>query len=412
MGIATVAFFSYSRHDSEFVLKLARDLRVAGSAVWLDQLDIPPGERWDSTIEKALATSSNLLVILSPESVDSTNVMDEVSFALEEKKRVIPVLYRDCKIPFRLRRLQYIDLRVDYEKGLAELVPMLKSQDPPAVDENLAGKQPSQDLSSQESAEAARQAARKAEAEAREREKERMARETAEAERLAREKAEQERIASQRVEAEQQAAKHARGVAPTSAAPGSPNRKYLIAASAGLVAVVVLVMALRGKFSTSSPTLTHLTEPISPSPSPDAVPAKTTSQTGNPTSTTQPSQPDTTEWVRQFLIAWQGPDVNRLRPFYDDIVSPYFGMPSATWSVIEDDKVKYFDRFPTIHYVLLGQPVVTPLPRGGDLLEADMEYSEVRRDGQTLNGKTHLSLNLRSVDGQWKITGIRERNVR
>src|SRR6266852_3699466 len=31
-----LAFFSYSRQDSEFALKLAKDLRAAGAAVWLD----------------------------------------------------------------------------------------------------------------------------------------------------------------------------------------------------------------------------------------------------------------------------------------------------------------------------------------------------------------------------------------
>src|ERR1700683_5123953 len=49
---AMLAFFSYSRHDSEFALKLAKDLRQHGAAVWLDQLDINPGERWDSTVEQ------------------------------------------------------------------------------------------------------------------------------------------------------------------------------------------------------------------------------------------------------------------------------------------------------------------------------------------------------------------------
>ena len=36
-------FFSYSRTDSEFVLKLAKDLRKAGANIWLDQLDIKAG---------------------------------------------------------------------------------------------------------------------------------------------------------------------------------------------------------------------------------------------------------------------------------------------------------------------------------------------------------------------------------
>jgi tetratricopeptide (TPR) repeat protein len=122
---APTAFFSYSREDSDFALKLAGDLKEAGASVWLDQLDIHPGDRWDRTVEDALTNCPRMLVILSPVSVSSTNVMDEVSFALEEKKTVIPVMYRDCTVPFRLRRVQHVDFRQDYARGLQELLKIL-----------------------------------------------------------------------------------------------------------------------------------------------------------------------------------------------------------------------------------------------------------------------------------------------
>jgi WD40 repeat protein len=118
----STTFFSYSREDSEFVLRLAQDLRQEGANVWLDQLDIGPGQRWDSAVEEALRGSPRQVAILSPAAVSSVNVMDEVSFALEEKKQIIPVLYRDCQIPLRLRRLQHIDFRTDYDRGLRELL--------------------------------------------------------------------------------------------------------------------------------------------------------------------------------------------------------------------------------------------------------------------------------------------------
>ena len=35
---------------------------------------------------------------------------------------IIPVLYSECQIPFRLRRLQYTDFRNDYEFGVAQLL--------------------------------------------------------------------------------------------------------------------------------------------------------------------------------------------------------------------------------------------------------------------------------------------------
>ncbi len=119
---AQAAFFSYSRDDSEFALRLAADLKAAGANVWLDQLDIAPGQRWARTVQDALNNCPRLLVILSPSSVSSTNVEDEVAFALEEHKTVIPVFYRDCKVPFQLRPFQYVDFRTDYDRGLRTLL--------------------------------------------------------------------------------------------------------------------------------------------------------------------------------------------------------------------------------------------------------------------------------------------------
>jgi hypothetical protein len=118
-------FFSYSRTDSVFVLKLAKDLREAGVQIWLDKLDIKPGSHWDSSIEAALNACQRMILVLSPSSVESTNVMDEVSFALENNKTIIPVLLSECKLPFRLKRLQWIDFTGDYNTGLQQLLDSL-----------------------------------------------------------------------------------------------------------------------------------------------------------------------------------------------------------------------------------------------------------------------------------------------
>ena len=121
-------FFSYSRHDKDFVLRLAKDLRSVGVNLWIDQLDIAPGDRWDRGVEEALAAAPAVLVVLSPDSGDLQNVMDEVSLALDEKKRIVPILIRQCNVPFRLRRLQYVDFTAGYDAGLAALVGALNSQ--------------------------------------------------------------------------------------------------------------------------------------------------------------------------------------------------------------------------------------------------------------------------------------------
>ncbi|WP_263350298.1 toll/interleukin-1 receptor domain-containing protein [Acidicapsa acidisoli] len=121
----SIAFISYSRDDSEFALRLAWDLKSAGARVWLDQLDIQPGQRWARAVQEAMTDAPLLLVILSPSSVSSINVEDEVAFALEEHKTVIPIFFQDCKVPFRLRPFQHADFRSDYGRGLKSLLASL-----------------------------------------------------------------------------------------------------------------------------------------------------------------------------------------------------------------------------------------------------------------------------------------------
>ena len=117
----STAFVSYSREDLEFALRLAKDLKAKGAKVWMDKLDIRPGQRWEAEVETALDGCLRMLVILSPASIASKNVLAEAGFAIDEGKEVIPVLYRDCKVPFRLRPLQYADFRSGYGSGLDEL---------------------------------------------------------------------------------------------------------------------------------------------------------------------------------------------------------------------------------------------------------------------------------------------------
>jgi TIR domain-containing protein len=90
---------------------------------------MPPGRQRDREIERALTMCKEMLVILSPVAVDSIKVMDEVAFALDEGKTVIPVLHAECRLPFRLRRLQYIDVRSDYEQGLQALLVTLAQEE-------------------------------------------------------------------------------------------------------------------------------------------------------------------------------------------------------------------------------------------------------------------------------------------
>src|SRR5215472_12424472 len=88
----------------------------------MDKLDIRLGQRWEFEVESALNGCSRMLVIVSPASVVSKNVLAEAAYAIDEGKEVIPVLIMECKIPFRLRPFQYADLSTDYNSGLDELL--------------------------------------------------------------------------------------------------------------------------------------------------------------------------------------------------------------------------------------------------------------------------------------------------
>ena len=126
-GIAEqpVAFVSYSRTDGEFVSKLAADLKKAGAKIWMDKLDLRPGQDWDQEIEGALERCARVLVILSPASVDSRNVRAEINEALDTGKQIVPVIYRQCKIPFRLKPFQCADFSGQYEPALEQLLDTL-----------------------------------------------------------------------------------------------------------------------------------------------------------------------------------------------------------------------------------------------------------------------------------------------
>ena len=88
-------FICYARQDKAFAHKLAKDLRRNGVSIWMDVLDIPAGVRWDRAVEKALRKAERLLVILSPEAVESENVQDELALAFDRKKPIVPVRFRE-----------------------------------------------------------------------------------------------------------------------------------------------------------------------------------------------------------------------------------------------------------------------------------------------------------------------------
>lgn len=121
----TSAFVSYSRRDDEIASRLHSDLEANGITIWRDRQDITGGQFWDNRIEQALsdATIPNVLVLVSPDSMQSEMVRNEIEFAIQWRKNIIPVVVRDIQYrSLRLIRRNEIDLRNRYDDGLQELL--------------------------------------------------------------------------------------------------------------------------------------------------------------------------------------------------------------------------------------------------------------------------------------------------
>ena len=118
----TTYFLSYARADSAIALRFANDLKAAGVSVWVDQYDILPSQHWDRAVETAVRGCRGLLIILSPRSVASSNVADEVSVAIDDGKEIVPVMIEACTLPLRMTRMHFIDATKDYDAALRRVL--------------------------------------------------------------------------------------------------------------------------------------------------------------------------------------------------------------------------------------------------------------------------------------------------
>ncbi len=115
-------FISYSRADSDYVSRLVDAFRSKGFDVWFDK-NIRSGNEWDNTIEREIKNADAMVLILSNTSVQSDNVKDEMSYAMQLSKNVIPIKIEECDVPMRLARKQFIDFtQVGFDQGVNRLV--------------------------------------------------------------------------------------------------------------------------------------------------------------------------------------------------------------------------------------------------------------------------------------------------
>lgn len=120
-------FISHSSKDKQFARWLSVDLANLGHKPWLDEWQIKVGQSIPSRISEGLQESDVVVVVLSPNSVESgwverewqAKYWDEVS---EKRIMVIPAMLQDCVIPMLLKTKKYADFRKDHSSGVGELL--------------------------------------------------------------------------------------------------------------------------------------------------------------------------------------------------------------------------------------------------------------------------------------------------
>ncbi len=84
-------FISYSSKDRARAEQLIELLASAGLSVWIDKSGIDVATSWSSEIVDAINGCKAFVVLLSPNSMESVNVIKEVSLASEKRKKIVPL---------------------------------------------------------------------------------------------------------------------------------------------------------------------------------------------------------------------------------------------------------------------------------------------------------------------------------
>ena len=106
-------FISYSRKNSDFALLLSKEMDDMGISYWYDVDGTYSGENYKNALVDAIDKTKLLLFISSKESNESPNVRKEISLAVSENKRILPIRIDDApyakSIRYDLSDIDWID---------------------------------------------------------------------------------------------------------------------------------------------------------------------------------------------------------------------------------------------------------------------------------------------------------------
>lgn len=141
VGTSPYVFVCYAHDDRDVVVEQVAWLREAGIHAWYDEA-IEAGSRWSDDLARAVDGCSAFVYFLSPRSVSSRHCLDEVHFALECGRPIVPVEIAPVTLTPGLQlslggqhrlfmhRMEPAEFRRKLERGLREAMSRVSAEHP------------------------------------------------------------------------------------------------------------------------------------------------------------------------------------------------------------------------------------------------------------------------------------------
>lgn len=129
------ALIGYHLADLPFALRLSADLKGRGVNVWMDRLDIRPGEDWMRVEMAALRDCTALIALLTPDYVTSPYGQDELESVYNSGRPLVPLLLRHVSAsdwPVQVNYHDYIDFTrwqqdAFYQQALEQVISQIEA---------------------------------------------------------------------------------------------------------------------------------------------------------------------------------------------------------------------------------------------------------------------------------------------
>jgi hypothetical protein len=122
-------FISYEIADSDFARQINFELQAAGKTTWFIPETMYTQSNAEENIRISISEANNFLLILSSNSINDQNCLNELQWAIKQNKRIITLLTdntEESAFPKKIAGFQYINFQIkEYNSAFAELLTIL-----------------------------------------------------------------------------------------------------------------------------------------------------------------------------------------------------------------------------------------------------------------------------------------------